>query len=107
MLSLELIRKEPDYVRGALLRRGEEAPLDRLLALDRERRQLIHRADNLRARRREASREIGRNKEGAQGLIEEVRQLSGEIEALEREVKRLEEEIEAVLLSLPLSLIHI
>ena len=34
MLSIELIRKDPDYVKKALESRGEENPLGGLLELD-------------------------------------------------------------------------
>ena len=50
-------------VRQALLRRGEEAPIDGLLALDEQRRQLIHEGDELRGRRNAVSRELGRASE--------------------------------------------
>ena len=60
MLSLELIRKDPDFVAKALARRGEEQPIDEIVALDEKRRSLQAQADRLRAQRNETSRAIGR-----------------------------------------------
>ena len=60
MISMELIRKDPDYVRRGLLKRGEDAPITELAGLDSRRRGAIQRGDELRARRNEASRTIGR-----------------------------------------------
>ena len=58
MLSIELIRKDPDYVRKALEFRGEEDPLSHLLELDAERRQGIAQGDELRSQRNQVSRRI-------------------------------------------------
>ena len=56
MLSIELIRRDPDFVKSALESRGEENPLGELLTLDTDRRQAITQADELRARRNQVSR---------------------------------------------------
>ena len=101
MLSIELIRQEPDMVREALLRRGEEAPIDGLLALDEHRRQLIHEGDELRGRRNAVSRELGRAAERPPELIEEMRQVGERIRELEQQVKDLETSLDEQLLSLP------
>ncbi len=60
MLSRDLLRGEPDRVRGLLETRGA-APdlLDGWLAADRERRELLGELEDLKRRRNEASREIG------------------------------------------------
>ncbi|MCH8206787.1 MAG: serine--tRNA ligase, partial [Chloroflexi bacterium] len=63
MISIELLRNEPDRVKDALRRRGEEAPIDRALELDVRRRSVIVEADGLRARRNEVSRQLGQTKE--------------------------------------------
>ncbi|MFH1140240.1 MAG: serine--tRNA ligase [Chloroflexota bacterium] len=60
MLDIDLIRRNPELVRQALRSRGEESALDPILALDAQRRQRIHEGDELRARRNQVSRDIGR-----------------------------------------------
>ena len=59
MLSLPLIREEPEGVRRALARRGAEAPLDDALALDTDWRRALQEVESLRAERNDISKEIG------------------------------------------------
>ena len=101
MISIELLRNEPDRVKDALRRRGEEAPIDRALELDARRRSIIVEADGLRARRNEVSRQLGQTKERPPELIQEMRDVGGRIKGFEDEVRQAEEEIDAILLAIP------
>ena len=101
MLSIELIRREPDLVRNALARRGEEAPIDQVLQLDLERRATISEADELRARANETSRRLSNSQERTPELIEEMRQVRGSIRDLEQSIRDLEEQLETLLLAIP------
>ena len=105
MLSIELIRRDPEFVRQALASRGEDAPLDELLALDAQHRQAISRGDELRSRRNQVSREIGQLRSSGQeapaDVVQEMREVGQQINALEQETKDLEERIHSILLGLP------
>ena len=101
MISLELIREHPDHVREGMRRRGEDAPIDRIVELDAERRRLIVEGDGLRTRRNQVSREIGRTRERPPELIEEMRGVAARIRALEVEVRDRETELNSLLLSVP------
>ena len=101
MISLELIREHPDQVREGMRRRGEDAPIDRIVELDAERRRLIVEGDGLRTRRNQVSREIGRTRERPPELIEEMRGVAARIRELEGEVRDRETEINSLLLSVP------
>ena len=101
MIDIQLIRNRPDEVREAMRRRNEDAPLDRITELDADRRSAIVEADELRARRNEVSREIGRTRERPQELIDEMRQVSARIRILEETIRTLESEVNALLLSIP------
>ena len=101
MLSIELIRNDPEHVRQALLKRGQEVDIDQLLELDKRRRQATQRGDELRARRNEASDQIGRMKEKPQQLIKELRQVGDDIKALEQEAAAVEATIHDLLIQLP------
>ena len=59
MLSLQVIRENPEYVRRALELRHTEAPLDRVIALDTEHRALLAAVETRRAEKNELSKEIG------------------------------------------------
>ena len=62
MLSIELIRRDPDLVRQALESRGEQDPLAGLLDLDAQRRQAVAQGDELRAQRNQVSRQLGQER---------------------------------------------
>ena len=101
MISIELIRNRPDDVRAAMVRRGEDAPIDRIAAVDASRRAAIVEADDLRARRNEASRQIGRTGERSQALIDEMRGIGGRIRELEEVIRGLDSELNGLLLGVP------
>jgi seryl-tRNA synthetase len=105
VLPRELLREEPDRVRRALAERGQAAgALDAWLERDAERRRALVEVEELKHRRNEASREVGRRKgagDEAAGLIAEVGELKGSIAALEARLAGLEPELEAIELALP------
>ncbi len=105
MLSLQLIRQNPDLVRDSLVKRGEAAALDEITVLDGERRRLIQEVESLRARRKQASKEIGRMKDKPGALRAEVRDIGEQIKSLDSEISRNEEELNELLLRLP-NLVH-
>ena len=101
MLSIELIRNQPELVTKALARKGEDPPIEKLLELDSRRRKLIQTGDELRARRNETSRQISAMKERPPELIAEMRQVGDEIKSSEQEVSELDMEIRDLLMELP------
>ena len=101
LLDIDQIRSDPDAVKRALARRGEDAPIDRVLELDARRRAIQQEADDLRARRNAVSKEIGQAKPPPQDLIEEMRGVSGLIKSLEAESREVEERIREHLLAIP------
>ena len=101
MISIELIRDEPDLVRKAIAKRGEDVPVDRIIELDRLRRATIAETDRLRARRNEVSRHLGRTKERPPELIEEMRGVGSQIREREATIRDAEQEINDLLLTIP------
>ncbi|MEE9202432.1 MAG: serine--tRNA ligase, partial [Dehalococcoidia bacterium] len=84
MLDIQLIRQSPQEVEQALRRRGEEAPLERILHLDETRRRLLQEVEALRASQNRLNRLVGRAKasrspEELGSLVEEVRGMGYEI----------------------------
>src|SRR2546426_3215031 len=59
MLSIQLLREDPEAVRRAMARRHTEAPLDEALAVDAEWREVLAEVEPLRAERNALSKEIG------------------------------------------------
>ena len=105
MLSIELIRRDPEFVKSALESRGEEDPLAEILALDVTRRQLITEGDELRARRNQVSRQVGEARRDGQeppaDIVAEMRQVGDRISELEKESNSLEQRIDSILMRLP------
>ena len=101
MLDLDLIRRDPDAVRQALGKRGEESTLERILELDAERRGKIRERDELRARRNQVSQELGRSGERPPELLQEMRRVGGDVKSLEEQLRKVEDELTALLLELP------
>ena len=105
MLSLELIRTDPDLVRRALESRGEGSSLSAVLELDTQRRGALSQGDELRAHRNQVSREVGRlrsaGQEASAEVIREMRQVGDQVSQLEEQVRSLEQQIHEILFSLP------
>ncbi len=101
MIDIKLIRENRQVVQEALDRRGDTAPLDTILQLDEKRRQSLFQMENLRARRNQVSKEIGRTREKPPQLIAEMKQIGEQITALEEGINKLDEEIRELLLRIP------
>ncbi len=110
MISIELIRKNPDYVKENLSKRDQilSYKIDDILQLDEERRQKIKNLEELRAVRNAKSKEIGLFKKQGQDtslLEEEIRNLKDQISELEDVVARIERYMNDLILRIP-NLIH-
>jgi len=103
MIDLKLIREKPDLVREAIATLQLTAPVDEILTLDEERRALLHKVEQLRARRNQVSKEIGRLRGApeAEPLKEEMRQVGQQIKALDEQVKSVEERLNMALMEVP------
>jgi seryl-tRNA synthetase len=93
MIDLVLIRDRTDMVREAMLALGAtDAPIDEILALDARRRELLVSVEALRAERNRVSKQIPsiKDKGTRDGLVAEMRQVAGRIDALDAELGPLE-----------------
>jgi seryl-tRNA synthetase len=106
MLDLELLRKNPEFVKERLRLRREEYPtlVDKALRLDEERRSILRELEALRAERNALSKEIGKRKskgEQTAGLEGKVKEIKEKIEGLEGQLSKVEEQLKSVMLSIP------
>jgi len=70
MIDLAQLRREPDFVKAALARRGvPSANLDDLIVLDVEHRRLLQEAEGLRAEVKELSRRVGEARRAKDGVL--------------------------------------
>ena len=105
MLSIDLIRRDPDGVRSAMESRGEPDQITELLGLDAEFRRHKTHADQIRNQRNQVNREIG-HAQSAGGppspeIIEQMRGLGRELDSIDSAAQDLEERIHDMLLGLP------
>ncbi len=104
MNDLRLIREKPDLMRDALAKRQmDTAPVERLLALDEERRAKLAELESFRAQRNAFSKEIGRMSDAAQRetMKDQVRAINIQIDSLETLVGELDAQQQEVLYELP------
>lgn len=102
MLSLEQIVRDPEKFRTALVRRGEDPPIDRILELDSRRKQLIQDGDVDRARRNNVSKAIGAEKrKPTLEEIAEMRETGERIKTVEAELATVLTELNVTLLPIP------
>ena len=103
MLPLRFLRENADLVRTGLDARGDDAPLDELLDLDRERRALLVEVEQWRAERKRVSRAIGSASDPGERetLIAQTRALSQDLDESEPELGRIEESLDRLLVQFP------
>ena len=104
MLDIKDIRKNPQKYRDGLKKKGAEDKVDKVLELDRERRNKITKADELKALRNRVSEEIGelkRNGEDAEDKINEMRKVSEKISELDDHISEVEDKRDNILIKLP------
>ncbi|HOT91718.1 MAG TPA: serine--tRNA ligase [Anaerolineae bacterium] len=104
MLDIELIRNDIERVREALRKRNDDPTLvDKVYALDVQRRQMLQEVETLRAERNRVSKEIGqmKDKDARQARIAEMRALGERLAALEEKLREVEAAFEAQQMWLP------
>ncbi|MCB0235039.1 MAG: serine--tRNA ligase, partial [Anaerolineae bacterium] len=99
MLDIKLIREEPEFVRQQMAAlQDADAPVDRVLALDEERRHLLTKVEDLKARRNTESKRIGQlmregNREEAETLKAEMSGVGDQIKLFDDRLRVIDEEL--------------
>jgi seryl-tRNA synthetase len=103
MLDIQVIREHPEVVRASFGRRGVEAPIDRVLELDSERRALLTKVEGLKSERNKASKEIGtmKDRKKRQQRIEAMQELGARIDTLDDKVQKIDGLLQEVMIALP------
>ncbi len=102
MLDPRLLREDPDLVRRSLQRRGSKIDVDALVALDTSHRGALQEAEELRARQKEAGREIASLEgEARERAIAEAADLAAEVKSRAAEADRLGEQFRLAWLEVP------
>lgn len=103
MLSIQYIRENTERVKRDIALRNTTAPIDRILRLDEERRELLQQVEQLRAKRNTVSKLIGQSRDPAERepRILEMRLVGDEIDRLDQRLKTVEAELNSKLLDVP------
>ncbi|MBL8092473.1 MAG: serine--tRNA ligase, partial [Anaerolineales bacterium] len=104
MLDINLIRETPEIVRKALRDRQMDAsPIDSILQLDEQRRNLLGEVEKLKAERNAVSKEISQMKDATakQSKIEAMRAVGDKIAELDKRVTEVESDLHAITSALP------
>ena len=105
MLDIKVIRYNLDWSKKKLATRGiKPEELDKLVAIDKERREALTKSEQLKQKRNEVSDQIAqakRNKEDASDAIKAMREVGKEIKDLDKEVEDLTQKQNYILLRLP------
>lgn len=104
MIDIKLLRTEPDKVKEALSRRKENVDLDKILELDKKRRELTFEAEQKKAEQNTVSKQIPALKKAGEdttAIFEKMKELSDSIKKSDDELRELDEEIKTLLYSVP------
>ncbi len=104
MIDINLIRSDTAKVAAALAKRGCDADLDGILALDNKRREIIGKGEALKAEKNKVSADIPRLKkagEDVQPIFARMRELGDEIAAADAALRTVDDELRHALLCLP------
>ncbi len=104
MLDIKFIRENLDLVNDSLKNRNLKLDLDCLVKVDDERRSILSKLEELRAKRNKANDEISallKEKKDAKDRINSMKSISSEISQLEDKIKNLDDELLKILIAIP------
>ncbi|MDD5567664.1 MAG: serine--tRNA ligase [Candidatus Omnitrophica bacterium] len=104
MLDIKFIRENTEIVRQALKNRYLKLDLDAFVKLDSQRREILGKLEDLRAKRNKANDEISvllKEKKDAKDKIGSMKVVSAEINQLENELKEIDAQLDKVILTIP------
>ncbi len=104
MLDIKVIREDPERVKRVLIQRLMELDVDRIVALDREKRNLLTEVEELKHTRNEVSRRIGVLKKSggdAAAEVAEMKAVSKKIHLFDEMIRKLTGELDGLLARVP------
>src|SRR5215813_12775577 len=99
MLPLELIRRDPERVRTAARQKGEDAPIDEILDLDRRWRESLHVAETIKAEQNRLSKEFAQTRD--EDLKNRLKEMAEKGRAELAEAEAVKRDLDDLLLRVP------
>jgi len=97
MLDIKFIRENPEKVKQGCQKKQVKIDIDKLLDLDKKRREFLQKIDSLRAAQNKISERGGKDKT----QIEKAKELKNKIKELEKEFKETSQEFNTLMLQVP------
>jgi seryl-tRNA synthetase len=104
MLDVKFIRENPELVRQGLLNKNAKDVVDEVIALDEQRRALIARVEDLKAKKNQVSAQIPQMKKAGQdtaAVFAEMKRVGDEIALMDGQLRDIEEKMDDVLRNTP------
>ncbi len=104
MLDLKYIRENPEAVRQGIENKNEKSRVDELLDLDRQRRDLITKTEELKAKKNQVSQEVAKMKKAGQdasSIIEEMKNVSEQIKSYDEQLAATQDRLNNILMYIP------
>lgn len=102
MLDLKLLREDPERIKAAARKKHLDVDVDRTVALEVQRREMVGRIDDLRAAQNKASKSIGKlPPEERATAAAAVKDAKARLRTAEEDLRTLDEEFQQLLLRLP------
>lgn len=103
VLDIQIIRDDPAKVRDLARAKNVDVPIDDILRLDKSRRDTIRQVEDLKARRNEGSRLVGRTRDADERsrLIAEMKELGDDIAELDGTVRETDAQLHDLMLGVP------
>jgi len=104
MLDIRYIRKNVETVKRAIELKNDYADIDKLLAMDAEKREIIKVVEELKHQRNTVSEEIGRmkkQKQDASEIIKKMKDVSEQIKQIDDRIKSIDEDMHDIMSRIP------
>jgi seryl-tRNA synthetase len=107
MLDTKLLRDNPNIIKSMLNKRGVNFPLDRLISLDKKRRQLITELQDCNHRKNMLAQSIAQKKKGSKNInpidneLNEMKKLAVKLSQLEKERNETQIKYQNLMMSIP------
>ncbi|MBI9072510.1 MAG: serine--tRNA ligase [Melioribacteraceae bacterium] len=104
MLDIKLIRENPELVKQGISNKNEKDTVDEILAADKERRELVAKVEELKAKKNKVSQEVGKLKkagEDASDIIAEMGKVANEVKELDEKLREVEDKLNELLMWVP------
>lgn len=104
MLDIKLLRTNFNQIKTALAKRNKDYDLDKFLELDKQRRELLQKVEELKSKQNSDSKQVPiLKKEGkdTSALLQEMKELSEQIKELDLKVSQYDDKLNDFLLNIP------